>query len=256
MKIVFTMPVYNEEEGIVKFCDEIIETFKEFEVQIILVNDLSTDNSKEVISEKLMTNYESNIILINNSKNLGHGPSTLKGMRRALKVTDSNIIVTVDGDGQFYSDEIMSLVKQHVELKADITEGVRINRQDPTFRKVSTIVCKILVFAASRKLPQDANTCLRIYQPKSLEFMVKKIREDFMIPNVLISTITRNEGFAYKQIQINSIPRRGAESVGSTWKQKFSRIPSRRYLVFCMRATLQWFSIFYLGRKSATNQSE
>jgi len=241
LKIVFTMPVYNEVEGIVDFCQEIFETFKMFDVEIVLVNDRSSDNSEYVISSKLIPKYNSKVTLINNQINLGHGPSTLIGMRQALLSQDLEIIITVDGDGQFRSDEILTLVNHHQELKLEITEGVRINREDPYFRKISTGVCKLLVFVVSGKIPKDGNTCLRIYTPNSLRTVIKEIPSNFLIPNLLISAFTRKFKLKFDQVEINSIPRRGANPIGSTWKQKFSFLPSKRFVKFCFRATLQWF---------------
>ena len=249
MRIVFTMPVYNEEEGITDFCEEILEIFKEYKTEIIVVNDFSSDSSENVIRENLIKKYGSVVTLVNNPKNLGHGPSTIIGIRKALLISSTDIIVTVDGDGQFKARDILYLVQEHKKLNMDVTEGVRINRTDPMFRKVSTSVCKFLVFSLSGKFPNDGNTCLRVYTPKSLEKLINRIPSDFLIPNVLISTYTRIEELNFTQIKIDSIQRRGRNSIGSTWKQRFLNIPSRRYLVFCFRATIQWILAIFRNKE-------
>lgn len=244
MKIIFTMPVYNEAEGIVNFCEEIFETFKMFDVKLVLVNDRSSDNSEEIISRHLLQKYESKVTLINNEINLGHGPSTLIGMRQALLRHEVEFIITVDGDGQFRSEEILALVNHHREFRLEITEGVRINREDPYFRKISTGVCKFLVFTVTGKMPKDANTCLRIYTPNSLRSVIEGIPPNFLIPNLLISAFTRKYKLKFGQVEINSIPRRGVDSIGSTWKQKFSFLPSKRFMKFCLKSTTQWCQTF------------
>ena len=246
MKIVFTMPVYNEEEGIVEFCEEILQAFTDYDIEIVLVNDRSTDNSKEVISNNLLSKQHSRIKLFNNDLNLGHGPSTLIGIRHALMSPNAELIVTVDGDGQFRSSEILNLVISHQKLKFEITEGVRINRQDPYFRKISTKVCRFLVYTATGQLPRDANTCLRIYDTKTLSGIVESIPMNSLIPNVMISAITRNKKLRLLESNITSIPRRASNPNGSTWRQTFDLIPSKRYLTFCLRATYQW--IINLGK--------
>jgi glycosyltransferase involved in cell wall biosynthesis len=240
VKIVFTMPVFNEQEGIVDFCNEILEVFEAHEVELVLVNDQSSDNSRAVITKHLLSRHESKIKVIDNERNLGHGPSTLIGISDSLTRPDVEVIVTVDGDGQFRAQEILTLVNGLLELNLDIVEGVRVNRQDPIFRKISTAVCRLLVLSSAGKLPRDGNTCLRVYRPNSLRTVIEGISPDFLIPNVLISTQTRIRGLAFAQIEINSIPRRGNNSLGSTWHQRFYTIPSRRYLAFCIKAIFQW----------------
>ena len=240
----FSMPVYNEEQGIVNFCLEIFQTFESFDIELILVNDHSTDNSKSEITRNLLSRKELKIKLVDNDINLGHGPSTLIGIHHALMIPGVESIVTVDGDGQFMASDILRLVNYRRELNLDVVEGVRMNRQDPMFRKISTITCRFLVFATSGRLPKDGNTCLRVYKPDSLRLLIKQIRADFLVPNVLVASYTRIYKLAFAQVEINSIPRRALNPLGSTWHQKFYRIPSRRYLTFCLKAISQWTLAF------------
>jgi dolichol-phosphate mannosyltransferase len=243
------MPVYNEEEGIVSFCEEIFQTFHAFEVEIIIVNDRSSDRSEIIIEKELVSKYPSKIKLISNEKNYGHGPSTLIGIHEAMKSSNVETIVTVDGDGQFNAFEILTLFKHHLNSNLDVIEGVRVNRQDPAFRKISTMVCKILVFGACRIMPRDANTCLRIYKPAVLKKIIKNIDSNSLIPNIFISTYTRLDGLNFRELDISALPRRASSVSGSTWRQKFTRIPSQRYLIFCLKATLQWVKTIYAVRK-------
>ncbi len=75
---------------------------------IIVVNDGSVDNSKEVISKF-------GVILIDNEKNIGKGDS----VRKAVKLVDSEIVLLCDAD-------LLGLKKEHV---ASLVKPVLENRK-------------------------------------------------------------------------------------------------------------------------------
>ena len=72
MKISIIIPFLNEEENIVKLVTTLslyFETETRFGVEVIFVNDGSTDNSKKLLLEQNHKNYSSKIISF--SKNFG-----------------------------------------------------------------------------------------------------------------------------------------------------------------------------------------
>ena len=64
MKLSIILPVKNESAGIIKTLDFIINSIKEIDYEIIIINDFSDDNSNEVIDKKSKEN--SKIKLFNN----------------------------------------------------------------------------------------------------------------------------------------------------------------------------------------------
>lgn len=85
------IPVYNVDSYINVCLDSIVnQTFKDME--IIIVNDASTDNTKEIVSE--YGKYHSNITIIENRVNLGAGLSRNRGIAAAK----GRYIGFIDGD--------------------------------------------------------------------------------------------------------------------------------------------------------------
>ena len=80
IKVSVVVPVYNKSKEIRKCLNSLVkQTLKQ--IEIIVVNDASTDNSKEII-----LNYKKkykNIIYIENKKNLGIGATRNKGILKA-----------------------------------------------------------------------------------------------------------------------------------------------------------------------------
>ena len=233
------MPVFNEEKGICNFVVELIENLHDFNITIIVVDDYSSDKTIESLEELKNSSLGIKLDICRNPQNLGHGPSTIKGMLRALDL-DPNLVVTVDGDGQFIGNEILEAVTEFIKSDCDVLEGVRIARKEPAFRKISTLAVRILVWIRCGILPLDGNTPFRIYKTEKLREVLEVIPQDFPIPNVYISILSRHYEWDIEQKNMISIPSRGIDPNGSTWKQKFKSLPSKRFLIFCMRSLVRW----------------
>src|SRR3989344_4840597 len=88
----FLVPAYNEEKTI---CDTIEHIFKiDYDniIEVIVVNDCSTDNTKKEV-EKLLDKYQK-LKLINNEENFGKAGS----LNRGWKIAKGELIGVVDAD--------------------------------------------------------------------------------------------------------------------------------------------------------------
>jgi undecaprenyl-phosphate 4-deoxy-4-formamido-L-arabinose transferase len=105
-KISVVIPCYGSEKTIEKVVDDIILVFtgKEFEFEIILVNDASPDNMWNKIVTLVHT-YK-NITGINLSKNFGQHSALMAGYSRV----SGDIIVSLDDDGQNPPLELFFLI--------------------------------------------------------------------------------------------------------------------------------------------------
>jgi glycosyltransferase involved in cell wall biosynthesis len=244
MRVIITMPAYNE-EGICDFINELNIELSEHILKFIVVDDNSTSTMEsELISLQREKNVD--IGIINNFSNFGHGPSTLIGLKRSLDFTP-DVVIAVDGDGQFLSREIASCLKKFTTLPTqkdiEIVEGCRTQRSDPSYRKISTLAARLLIRSVCGKSPQDANTPLRFYKPQVLLEILNNTPTNLLTPNLFISGFCRLKNYEILELEVTSIPRRGTSKVGTTWKQRTNGIPSRRFLTFCMKAISQWFKI-------------
>lgn len=102
MKISVIIPVYNSEKTIKKCIDSLLnQTFKDLE--IILVNDASSDNSLNIINSY----KNNNIIVINNDVNKGIGYSRNIGLKNAsgeyISFVDSDDYVNNNAYEQLYN---------------------------------------------------------------------------------------------------------------------------------------------------------
>lgn len=250
--IVITMPVYNEEQGVGDFILEIHSALSGCKVMFIVVNDCSTDRTVDKITALSQTGIDT--VLINNKSNVGHGVSTRTGLEEALNI-GADVIVSVDGDGQFLGQDIANIFKLSIEKPNSVIEGVRKNRSDPFYRKVVTNFTRLLVFTRTFRKVKDANTPLRAYSPGSLEKILTKVPREALTPNLFISVVTRAMRFKVIEIEVTSLSRRGQNSEGVTWGPTRKNIPPKKYVLFCLKAIRQWTAIYSTNLKVGAGDS-
>jgi dolichol-phosphate mannosyltransferase len=235
MRSVISLPVYNEEQSIKNLIEEIqaLQYFK----KIIIINDCSTDKTNEYLQEIKCDE----LIVISNKINLGHGPSTLVGMKYATNL-DCDVIVTADGDGHYRVVDLKLLSEKIFDLDLDIIEGIRTQRTDPWFRKLTSLVTRSLVRIRSKTHVEDANTPIRAYRHDVLKVILSKVPSPYYpIPNLFISATSRKMNFRISGFHIPTSQRNTVSELGVTWQQKFRTLPSKNYIKFCLEAVRSWY---------------
>lgn len=105
------VPVYNEEKNIYK-CLEVIDSQNYDELEVIFVNDGSTDNSKNILEEEIKK--RKNFVLIN-QKNQG----TAAARKLGIKFAKGDYIAILDCDDELAHNAIkdcMKLFSQQVDI--------------------------------------------------------------------------------------------------------------------------------------------
>ena len=117
MKLSIIIPIYNE----VKTLEEILKRIKKqthIDKEIILIDDYSTDGSRELIENKLKLQVDKIIL---NEKNFGKGYSVRKG----IKAAEGNIILIQDADLEYSPSDYDKLINPILNNNADIVYGSR-----------------------------------------------------------------------------------------------------------------------------------
>jgi glycosyltransferase involved in cell wall biosynthesis len=160
MKVVVGIPAYNEEKNIAK----IIVQLKKVADQIIVCDDGSTD-STSIIAESL------GAIIIKHPKNLGYG-SAIRSIFLKSREINSEVLVTIDADGQHKIEDVKKVIKPIVDGQADVSIGSRfLDKHDnaPKYRKLGiNIITKVTNSSLSEKIT-DAQSGFRAYNNKVLQ---------------------------------------------------------------------------------------
>lgn len=162
MDISVIVPLFNEEESLVKLYDWIkrVMTENAFSYEVIFVNDGSTDGSWRVIKQ-LQESDQEHVHAIKFRRNYGKSPALYCGFKKAA----GDVVITMDADLQDSPDEIPELFRMVKEDGYDLVSGWKQKRYDNTLTK--NIPSKIYNATARRvtglKL-HDMNCGLKAYK--------------------------------------------------------------------------------------------
>jgi glycosyltransferase involved in cell wall biosynthesis len=162
-KITVGIPAFNEEKNIAA----IIIGLKKITDEIIVCNDGSTDSTGEIAKEL-------GAIVINHEKNLGYGAG-IKSIFLKAKEMESDMLVTVDADGQHDVRDISKVITPIQEDKAEIVIGSRFLEKAeniPEYRKFGIkLITKVTNLSLNQSLT-DSQSGFRAYSKKVLEKLI------------------------------------------------------------------------------------
>ncbi len=118
MKVTILIPVFNEENTIIEILNMVNSEKKdETEIEIIVVDDCSTDNSKNLLKE----NTELFDKLVELEKNLGKGGA----VREGLKHSTGDYVLFQDADLEYSPKDYGKIFRILHEFNADVVIGSR-----------------------------------------------------------------------------------------------------------------------------------
>jgi len=162
-RILFVIPVYNEEKNIRKPVDDIRAVFND--VDIIAVNDCSEDNTVQVLQELEIEHLCLPV-------NLGYSGAVQTGIKYA-KRNDYDYVIKFDGDGQHLASEALKLYHKVKETGANIVIGSRFlentGYKHPFFRKLGTRLFSSIIKLLTRKKITDPTSGLQIIDRSVIE---------------------------------------------------------------------------------------
>jgi len=113
LKITVGIPAFNEEKNIAS----IIQKLSKVADTVIVCNDGSTDNTAK-IAEKM------GAIVIAHQQNLGYGEA-IRSLFLKARELDSDMLVTLDSDGQHRISDVLPIVDPILKNQADLVIGSR-----------------------------------------------------------------------------------------------------------------------------------
>ncbi|MDO4802101.1 MAG: glycosyltransferase family 2 protein [Prevotellaceae bacterium] len=189
MNISVIVPLFNEAESLPELYEWIERVMNEnhFSFELIFVNDGSTDNSWQVISD--LSDKSDHVKGIKFRRNYGKSPALYCGFKEA----QGDVVITMDADLQDSPDEIPGLYKMIMEDGYDLVSGYKQNRKqgDPLSKTIPTK----LFNATARKVSgihnlHDFNCGLKAYRKE----VVKNI-EVYGEMHRYIPYLAKNAGF-------------------------------------------------------------
>ena len=194
MELTIGIPAFNEEKNI----GSIIIELKKIASKIIVCNDGSTD-ATGLIAKEL------GAIVIDHSKNQGYG-AAIKSIFLKAKELNSEVLITLDADGQHNVSDVEKIVKPIINGECDIVIGSRFldKSQDiPSYRKFGiNIITKVTNVSMKDNLT-DSQSGFRSYNKKVIEEISLSETGMGVSTEILIKASNKNLKIGEVPIKVN-----------------------------------------------------
>lgn len=164
MKLSVVIPVYNEMGTIREICDSVKAV--EIDKEIILVDDCSTDGTREILRELA----DETTRVLTHDRNMGKGAA----LRTGFKNVTGDIVIIQDADLEYDPSQYHKLIQPILDGKADVVYGSRFVTGD--YRRVlffwHSLGNKFLTLLSNMFTNlnlTDMETCYKVFRREVLE---------------------------------------------------------------------------------------
>ena len=208
------IPVYNEEETL----EEIVSRVRAvpFQLEIITVDDGSTDRSREILTDLKERELIDQVIF--HEANQGKGAALQTGFRAAT----GDWVVIQDADLEYDPAEYQDLIAPILEGKADVVYGSRFVGSGPHrvlffWHYVANRMLTLLSNMMTNLNLTDMETCYKLFKREVLEQIHLKERR-FGVEPEMTAKISKIKGIRIYEVGISYSGRSYEEGKKITWR--------------------------------------
>ena len=186
------IPCFNEVRTIGAIVDK-INKLKNLNIQIIVVDDCSTDGSLDFIKKKIINKIDRLVI---HKKNLGKGAA----IKSAVKFIKGDIVIIQDADLEYNPKDYYKLINPIINLDYKVVYGSRVlnkkryfsNNFISLFRIFANHILTIISNIINKQNLTDAHTCYKVFH-KSIFKDLNLTENDFSFcPEVTTKISNKN----------------------------------------------------------------
>ena len=168
MRVSIVIPVYNGSESVERLVKGLIEKVgQSYDLEIVLVNDFSPDNSRDVCVD-VQKHFSENVKFYSLAKNVGEHNAVMAGLNKCT----GDYAIIMDDDFQNPISEVIKLIKYISENDYDVVYTYYEEKKHSRFRNLG-----------SSFNDKVANTMLQ--KPKDLYLSSFKVINRFTINNII-----------------------------------------------------------------------
>ncbi|MES2746734.1 MAG: glycosyltransferase family 2 protein [Bacteroidota bacterium] len=225
-KLSIIIPVYNEAKTVHLLLNKVknVTLSNGILKEVIIVNDCSTDNTKEVIEEYIRVNSEINILFFSHEINKGKGAALHTGISKAT----GDYTIIQDADLEYNPEEYNILIQPVLDGFADVVYGSRFMGGNP--HRVlffwHTIGNRFLTFLSNMFTNlnlTDMETCYKLFNTNMLQSIKLKEKRFGFEPEVT-AKIAKIPKIRIYEVGISYYGRTYEEGKKINWKDGFHAI--------------------------------
>lgn len=223
-KISVLIPVYNEKDSLLELLKRVEAVDFGLEKEIILIDDFSTDGTKDLYSE---ISHK----IIYHEKNMGKGAA----LRDGIKEASGDIIIIQDADLEYNPEDYKPLVELIKNNQADVVYGSRFSdgRNNGKFLLLSFLANKTLTLMTQilyKTKLTDMETCYKAFKAdiiKNIEIESNRFDFEPEITAKILKYKAADESdykVRFKELPISYNARTNAEGKKINWKDGLQAI--------------------------------
>jgi dolichol-phosphate mannosyltransferase len=190
------VPLFNEEQSVPVLQTELSAALKEFDYEIIFVDDGSTDRTADRIETAR------NIRLIRFEKNSGQSAAIYAGLTAARGAT----VVIIDGDLQNDPADIPKLLAE-IASGADLVCGYRVKRRDTLVKRATSRIANAVRSRYTKDGVRDTGCTLKAMRCECVSTLLP-----FKGMHRFIPALVKAAGYRLVEVPVNHRPRRFGQS--------------------------------------------
>ena len=227
------IPVYNEKDNLTELIDRCLDACNKIKghFEIILVDDGSSDGSKDILSQA--ADHHPQVVVVILNRNYGQHAAVFAGLTQSK----GEIIVTLDADLQNPPEEIPNLVRKMLDTDVDVVGTVRVNRRDSFFRKSASAMINGLVRKTTGVMMHDYGCMLRAYRRSVVDAVLQCRERSTFIP-ILANSFAGSTA----EIPVKHASRENGES-----KYSFLKLVSLQFDLLTSMSTFPLRLLSFLG---------
>lgn len=209
-RISVVAPVYNEKDNIPIFIKKVEEALKKAfkSYEIILVDDGSTDGSREILDKEAEKN--GHLKVYHFTKNNGQTAALDAGFKKCT----GDLILMMDADLQTDPNDLYILLKYIDEY--DMINGKRETREDGIKRKIASFIGNTIRNIITKDNIEDTGCPLKLFK--------KEVVKSFYLYEGMhrfFPTLAKLNGFKVIEVSIKHFDREYGKSKYGTWDRAF-----------------------------------
>src|SRR5437660_4729219 len=166
MKLSVVMPVYNERATLSDVVERVLAV--PLDIELICVDDGSTDGSREILSELHAQHPQIRVLL--QPKNIGKGAA----LRRGIQESTGDFVVIQDADLEYDPAEYPLLLSPLIQGKADVVYGSRFLGSGPHrvlyfWHSVGNSILTLLSNCLTNINLSDMETCYKVFRREVIQ---------------------------------------------------------------------------------------
>lgn len=225
-KLSIIIPAYNEEKTIHFILDKIkdVELVNNIDKEIIIINDCSSDNTKDAVDSYISKSPKLNIQYFEHEINKGKGAAIHTGISHAT----GDFLIIQDADLEYDPNEYNALLKPVILGFADVVFGSRFMGSNPHrilffWHTIGNKFLTLLSNLATNLNLTDMETCYKLFNTKIIQ-SVKLMENRFGFEPEITAKISRIPNIRIYEVGISYYGRTYEEGKKIGWKDGFRAI--------------------------------